>query len=121
MRKMTDAQLRKLAKTLDEEIDYSDIPATKNFEGWVKTDNNNFDNAIKKSIIQQKIKVDWDDINVILEKIYKANQKSRISLRLDSDVTDYYKKLGKKYQTRINDILRAFMIAEVNAHHRGRT
>ena len=37
--------------------------------------------------------------------------KQMVSLRLDSDVLDWFKRQGKGYQTRINAVLRAHMEA----------
>ena len=36
-------------------------------------------------------------------------EKERVTIRLDKDVLEYFKKAGKGYQTRINDALRLFM------------
>lgn len=36
-------------------------------------------------------------------------QKNAISIRLDSDVIDFFKSEGKGYQTRINAVLRHYM------------
>jgi uncharacterized protein (DUF4415 family) len=47
-------------------------------------------------------------------RIPKAKQ--MVSLRLDSDVLDWFKQQGKGYQTRINAVLRAYM----EAHKTGR-
>lgn len=35
--------------------------------------------------------------------------KKQITLRIDSDVVEWYKKQGRGYQTRINSLLRAYM------------
>jgi uncharacterized protein (DUF4415 family) len=35
--------------------------------------------------------------------------KKQLTLRVDSDVVDWYKKQGPGYQTRINSLLRAYM------------
>ena len=35
--------------------------------------------------------------------------KKQLTLRVDSDVIDWYKKQGPGYQTRINSLLRAYM------------
>ncbi len=37
--------------------------------------------------------------------------KSQVTLRVDSDVLDWFKKQGQGYQTRINALLRAYMDA----------
>jgi uncharacterized protein (DUF4415 family) len=36
-------------------------------------------------------------------------RKKQLTLRIDSDVVDWYKKQGRGYQTRINALLRAYM------------
>jgi uncharacterized protein (DUF4415 family) len=36
-------------------------------------------------------------------------RKKQLTLRIDSDVVDWYKKQGRGYQTRINSLLRAYM------------
>lgn len=40
-------------------------------------------------------------------------QKTRLSLRLDSDVLSWFKQQGSGYQGRINAVLRAYMRAKV--------
>ena len=42
-------------------------------------------------------------------KIVLPEQKQAVSLRLDRDVLDWYKRQGKGYQTRINAVLRTFV------------
>jgi uncharacterized protein (DUF4415 family) len=37
-------------------------------------------------------------------------RKKQLTLRVDSDVVDWYKKQGRGYQTRINSLLRAYMV-----------
>jgi len=37
--------------------------------------------------------------------------KKQVTLRLDRDVLDYFRHTGKRYQTRINSVLRAYMRA----------
>ncbi len=44
-------------------------------------------------------------------------RKRVISLRLDPDVLDWYKKKGKGYQTRINAVLKAYMQAKKKVTH----
>jgi len=39
----------------------------------------------------------------------KPRTKRQVTLRLDSDVLDWFKKQGRGYQTRINVLLRAYM------------
>lgn len=42
-------------------------------------------------------------------KLVKPNSKKSVSLRLDSDVLDWYRSQSRDYQSRINAILRAYM------------
>jgi uncharacterized protein (DUF4415 family) len=39
--------------------------------------------------------------------------KKQVTLRLDAEVLDFFRKDGKGYQTRINNVLRAFVEAHV--------
>ena len=54
--------------------------------------------------------MDWSDA-VILELM----PKTAISLRVDTDVYDFFKSTGKGFQTRMNAVLRAYV-----AHQRGK-
>lgn len=52
----------------------------------------------------------------LLEKYRNLRQKERkqpVSIRFDADVLDYFKAKGKGYQSIMNDVLRAFMEAEL--------
>lgn len=42
--------------------------------------------------------------------------KKQITLRIDSDVIDFFKHSGKRYQTRINAVLRAYVDAHKKAN-----
>ena len=44
--------------------------------------------------------------------------KERLTLRLDRDVVDFFKRGGRGYQTRINAVLRAYIKAQVTAQKR---
>ncbi len=45
----------------------------------------------------------------IVRRGLKPRTKKQITLRVDSDVLDWYKKQGPDYQTKINLLLRAYM------------
>ena len=45
----------------------------------------------------------------IVRRGLKPRTKRQLTLRLDSDVLDWFKKQGRGYQTRINVLLRAYM------------
>lgn len=45
----------------------------------------------------------------VVRRGLKPRTKSQLTLRLDSDVLEWFKKQGSGYQTRINLLLRAYM------------
>lgn len=65
-------------------------------------------------------KIDVSDVPELGEDFFREakvrlpESKRLISLRIDSDILDWFKRQGKGYQTRINAVLRAF----VRAHTR---
>ena len=71
----------RLDKIKDEEIDYSDAPAIT-------------PEMFAKSIVRRGL---------------KPRTKKQLTLRVDSDVLEWYKKQGRGYQTKINMLLRAYM------------
>lgn len=79
------AQLAKLAATDDDNIDLSDISESRDDTGWTHPG------------------------------IPAVENKQQITLRLDADVLDYFRGTGKRYQTRINSVLRTY----VKAHRKG--
>ncbi|MGZ9220602.1 MAG: BrnA antitoxin family protein [Anaerolineales bacterium] len=71
----------RLDKMKDEDIDYSDAPAIT-------------PEMFAKSIVRRGL---------------KPPTKTQLTLRVDSDVLEWYKKQGRGYQTKINLWLRAYM------------
>jgi uncharacterized protein (DUF4415 family) len=49
---------------------------------------------------------------VVRHGLKPVPRKAQLTLRLDSDVLDWFRKQGQGYQTKINALLRAYM----NAH-----
>ena len=45
----------------------------------------------------------------IVRRGLKPRTKTQLTLRVDSDVLEWYKKQGRGYQTKINMLLRAYM------------
>lgn len=83
---MTAAQRKRLATLAampDSKIDYSDIP-------------------------KQTGDVKWTRPGALIS----GENKRQITLRLDTDVVDFFKNTGARYQSRINAVLREY----VNAH-----
>lgn len=82
--------------------------------------------------------IDWERINAMTDEEIERNaleenrrlgipddwykdayavlpvEKERITIRIDKDVLEHFRKKGKGYQTRINAVLRTFMLAEKN-------
>lgn len=61
--------------------------------------------------------IDFSDIPQLTPEFWKRvntadEGKAQITLRLDRDVLDYFRHTGKRYQTRINNVLRAYMHAQ---------
>ena len=50
------------------------------------------------------IDIDWSDAVLVIPARKKA-----ISIRVDEDVLDFFKKAGNGYQRRINAVLRSYM------------
>ncbi|MCU6665612.1 MAG: BrnA antitoxin family protein [Silvania sp.] len=80
-----EAELKALANKPDEDIDYSDIPATMD-ETWSEA---------------------------VRGKFYRP-LKTQASVRIDADVMEWLKRPGKGYQTRLNAILREAMLRDQN-------
>ena len=78
-------QLKRLREMRDEDIDYSDIPSQR---GAVWT---------------------WPGA------LIPAGNKKQITVRLDADVLEFFKKTGTRYQSRINAALREYMKANEKA------
>lgn len=72
----------RLAKMKDSDIDFSDIPEITPAQ-------------FAKAVVRKGLK--------------PVPKKSQITLRLDSDVLEWFKGTGKGYNTRINMLLRAYM------------
>ncbi len=60
--------------------------------------------------------IDLSDIPELSREFWKnvnpAEGKSQVTLRLDRDVLAYFRQKGARYQTRINNVLRAYMHAQ---------
>ncbi len=89
---------------------------------------------MKKKNISNKAQTDWERIDALKDKdidlsetpeisaemfarsivrrgLKVAPRKTQLTLRVDSDVLDWYKKQGAGYQTKINALLRSYMEA----------
>ena len=60
------------------------------------------DNEIDYSDIQ-----DMSDIDFSSFEVFKK-EKKQVTLRIDKDVLDFFKKMGSGYQTKINQVLKEY-------------
>ena len=64
--------------------------------------------------------IDFSDIPELGEEFFRnaeirlPQRKQHVSMRLDAEVLDWFKKQGQGYQTRINAVLRAYVQARKN-------
>jgi uncharacterized protein (DUF4415 family) len=56
--------------------------------------------------------MDWDNAAVELPQ-----PKAMLSMRVDRDILDYFRKTGKGYQTRINAVLRSYVEQKKRRRH----
>lgn len=78
---LTEKAKARLAALPDEDIDFTDIPATYG--------------------------VDWKRPGSLIP----GENKRQITLRIDADILSFFKTTGKRYQTRMNEVLRLYMNA----------
>lgn len=83
--KLSPRQKAALKGMSDADIDYSDVPSQKG--------------------------VTWTRPGALIP----AENKQQITLRLDTDVLKFFKKTGKRYQSRINAALREYVTAQKKA------
>ncbi len=63
---------------------------------------------------------DYSDIPALSPEFWATHRpvrnepKAQVTLRIDRDVLDYFKDGGTGYQTRINDVLRSFVAAQMH-------
>jgi len=68
--------------------------------------------------------IDYSDIPKLGKSFWKnaklvvPEPKDRLTIRIDHDVVEWLKKQGSGYQTRINAILRSYMVAQTENSHR---
>jgi uncharacterized protein (DUF4415 family) len=84
--KFTPEQRERLRTMKDEDIDYSDIPASPRDAIWTRPG-----------------------------ALIPAGNKKQITVRLDADVLEFFKKTGPRYLSRINAALREYMKAHDKA------
>jgi uncharacterized protein (DUF4415 family) len=84
--KMTEKQMKRLRAMKDEDIDFSDAPASPRDAVWTRPG-----------------------------ALVPEGNKKQITVRLDADVLEFFKRTGTRYQSRINAALREYMKAHEKA------
>ncbi len=80
--KKSETDLKRLHEMKDEDIDFSDIPPVP-------------PEMFARGIVRRGLR--------------PVIRKRQLTLRMDSDVIEWFKKQGQGYQTKINSLLRAYM------------
>ena len=81
---------------------------------WAKVDamsEEEIEAAIASDPDEAGIEWDWDSAKIVMPE-----SKEHVNLRLDADVLRFFKKQGKGYQTRINAVLRSYMVSQQEKH-----
>jgi uncharacterized protein (DUF4415 family) len=87
--------------------------------GWSRLD------ALSDAAIEQAIDEDPDAAPPLDEDWFRTAElvtppgKQAVSLRVDRDVLDWFKRQGKGYQSRMNAVLRAYMAAKSRSKKAG--
>lgn len=82
----------------DEDIDYSEIPD-------MGDDDEFWEGAI----------VGWDNFVKWHKEQESLTKKVHLTIRLDENIVDYFKRRGRGYQSRINAVLRSYVEAQLRA------
>lgn len=62
---------------------------------------------IKDKDIDYSDSQDMSDVDFSSFEVFKK-EKKQVTLRIDKDVLDFFKKMGKGYQTKINEVLKEY-------------
>jgi uncharacterized protein (DUF4415 family) len=76
------------------------------------------DEEIEKSIANDPDWAEFKDLDWSQAVFVLPPKKTAISIRVDEDVLDFFKKQGAGYQRRINAVLRSYMNASVKSKKR---
>jgi uncharacterized protein (DUF4415 family) len=77
--------------------------------------------AMTEEELEASIAADPDDVHEAIDWTQAVQgmppRKRDIHIRIDEDVLDWFRQAGRGYQTRINNVLRAFMQSRKRASH----
>jgi uncharacterized protein (DUF4415 family) len=60
--------------------------------------------SVKGDADAARLDIDWSEADVVVPEAKRA-----ISIRLDRDIIDFFKRTGPGYQTKINAVLRSYV------------
>ncbi len=86
-------------------------PLSKDQQAQIEAINAMPDSEIDYSDAPEFSDADWVRAGMVI------NTKEQITLRIDSDVVEFFRDSGKRYQTRINAVLKAYMQAHKKLTH----
>ena len=89
--------------------DLDDLESRTDWERLESISDEEIEAAVESDPDAKLLDADW------FEKAQVVNpsaEKKRITIRLDEDIIEYFKQQGSGYQTRINDVLRAFILSK---------
>jgi uncharacterized protein (DUF4415 family) len=98
---MSDNVTRVSSEELDELDDRTD------WERLEKMCDEDIEEAVAEDEDQELLPAEWFQAATLVDP---AAGKKRITIRLDEDVIDFFKGQGEGYQTRINKVLRAYVL-----------
>lgn len=102
-------RLKKLSAMPEKDIDYSDIPNMSKSKNWKKV----YPNINKNiSITNQMV---FDTLSKIM--LEEEPHKIPVTIKLDQKIVDFFKQHSKKYQTKINEVLLAFVNSYEKSHN----
>jgi uncharacterized protein (DUF4415 family) len=85
------------------------VTTKKSGTDWKRIDAAKDDNIDKSDI--PEVSPEMFARGIVRQGLKPAANKQQLTIRIDQDVLDWYKRGGRGYQTKINSLLRAYMEA----------
>lgn len=89
--------------------DLDDLESRTEWERLESVSDEEIEAAVESDPDSKLLDADW------FQKAQVVNpsvEKQRITIRLDEDIIEFFKQKGSGYQTRINEVLRAFVLSK---------
>ncbi len=90
-----------------------------------KVSKNKIDKA--KQVQEQDEAIDYSDIPATTQEfwedaeVFMPQHKVHLSIRLDDEIVDFFKKKGPGYQSKMNAVLKAYVYAHSKKHYKKRS